>query len=203
MTFISSVIIAYLLGSLSFAIIVAKLMKLPDPRTIGSGNAGATNMSRIGNRQATLYVLLGDAAKGVIAVLIARFLNMQSVTLAFIGLIAVLGHLFPIYFKFRGGKGVATTIGVLFGLSFWIGCLVVITWLIVVFLFHYSSLGALVSAITAPIYTMIEGKTDYIFPILLISMLLILNHYGNFHRLRKGTEEKVKFFYMGCKSLGK
>ena len=194
MAFISSIIISYLLGSLSFAIIVAKLMRLPDPRTIGSGNAGATNMLRTGNKQATLYVILGDAAKGVIAILIARFLNVQAITLAFVGLIAVLGHLFPIYFKFRGGKGVATMMGVLFGLSFWVGFLVVITWLIFVFLFHYSSLGSLVSAITAPIYTMIEGKTDYIFPVLLISTLLILTHCRNFHRLWKGTEDQVKFF---------
>ena len=190
----SSVIIAYLLGSLSFAVIVAKLMKLPDPRTTGSGNPGATNMLRVGSRRATLYVLLGDAVKGIIAILIARFFNIQAVTLAFVGLTAVLGHLFPVYFKFRGGKGVATMMGVLFGLSFWIGLLVVVTWLIVVFLFHYSSLGALVSAILAPIYIVIGGQIDYIFPVSLISVLLILNHYGNFQRLRRGTEDKIKFF---------
>ncbi|PNT88706.1 glycerol-3-phosphate 1-O-acyltransferase PlsY [Coxiella burnetii] len=192
MAFIISIIIAYLLGSLSFAVIVAKLMKLPDPRTTGSGNAGATNMLRVGGRQAAFYVLLGDAAKGLIALLIARFLNVQGVSLAFVGLVAVLGHLFPVYFKFRGGKGVATMMGVLLGLSFWIGLFVIATWVIVVSIFRYSSVAALVSAVAAPIYTIIAGRTDYLFPVLIIAILIIWKHWENFQRLRKGTEDKVK-----------
>ncbi|WP_267256826.1 glycerol-3-phosphate 1-O-acyltransferase PlsY [Coxiella endosymbiont of Ornithodoros maritimus] len=192
MVFIISIIIAYLLGSLSFAVIVAKLMKLADPRTIGSGNAGATNVLRVGGRQAAFYVLLGDAAKGLIAILIARFLNVQGVSLAFVGLVAVLGHFFPVYFKFRGGKGVATMMGVLLGLSFWTGLFVIATWVIVVCIFPYSSVAALVSAVATPICIIITGRTDYIFPVLIIAILIIWKHWENFQRLRKGTEDKIK-----------
>ena len=193
MSFLISVIIAYLLGSLSFAIIVSKFKKFSDPRATGSGNAGATNMLRMVGKQTALYVLLGDILKGLFSVLIARFLNIQGMSLAFVGLVAVLGHLFPVYFKFRGGKGVATMMGVLLGLSLWIGLFVIITWIIIGYLFRYASVAALVSIISAPIYTMIGGRVDYVFPVLLIGVLAIWKHWNNFQRLWQGIEKKIKF----------
>ena len=193
MGFLISVVIAYLLGSLSFAVIVAEFKKFPDPRVTGSGNAGATNMLRMVGKQTALYVLLGDILKGLIAILIARFLNIQGMNLSFVGLVAVLGHIFPIYFKFQGGKGVATMMGVLLGLSFWIGLFVIITWIIIGYLFRYASVAALVSIIAAPVYTIIGGRVDYFFPILLIATLVIWKHWKNFQRLWKGIEKKIKF----------
>ncbi|MFW0078893.1 MAG: glycerol-3-phosphate 1-O-acyltransferase PlsY [Coxiella endosymbiont of Haemaphysalis qinghaiensis] len=193
MTFLISIILAYLIGSLSFAIIVAKLMRFPDPRTTGSGNAGATNMLRVSGKQAAFYVLLGDTLKGLIAILIARFLDIHGVSLAFVALVVVIGHVFPLYFKFKGGKGIATMLGAFLGLSFWIGLLLTTTWFIIVYFFHYSSVAALVSAIPAPIYMMVSAHADYFFPVLLIATFVVWNHWENIQRLRKGTEKKIQF----------
>lgn len=193
MAFLISIILAYLIGSLSFAIIVAKLMCFRDPRSTGSGNAGATNMLRMAGKQAALYVLLGDALKGLIAVLIARFLGAYGVSLAFIALVVVIGHVFPLYFKFRGGKGVATMLGAFLGLSFWIGLFLIATWLIIAYLFRYSSVATLVSAVAAPIYMMIGAHADYFFPVLLITILVVWKHWENIQRLCKGTEGKIQF----------
>lgn len=194
MAFFISIILAYLIGSLSFAIILAKLMCFRDPRTTGSGNAGATNMLRMAGKQAALYVLLGDALKGLIAVLIARFLGVYGVSLACIALVVVIGHVFPLYFKFRGGKGVATMLGAFLGLSFWIGLFLIATWLIIAYLFRYSSVATLVSAVAAPIYMMIGGAyVDYFFPVLLMTILVVWKHWENIQRLRKGIEGKIQF----------
>lgn len=193
MAFLISIILAYLIGSLSFAIIVAKLMRFPDPRTTGSGNAGATNMLRVSGKRAAFYVLLGDTLKGLIAILIARFLDVHSVSLAFVALVVIIGHVFPLYFKFKGGKGIATMLGAFLGLSFWVGLLLTATWLIIVYFFHYSSVAALVSAIQAPIYMMFSAHSDYFFPVLLIATFVVWNHRENIRRLRKGTEKKIQF----------
>lgn len=193
MAFLVSIILAYLIGSLSFAIIVAKLMRFPDPRTTGSGNAGATNMLRVSGKQAAFYVLLGDTLKGLIAILIARFLDIHGVSLAFVALVVVIGHVFPLYFKFKGGKGIATMLGAFLGLSFWVGLFLIAIWLIVVYLFHYSSVATLASAIPAPMCMMVDAHADYFFPVLLITIFIVWNHRENIQRLRKGAEKKIQF----------
>ncbi len=144
-------------------------------------------------KKAALYVLLGDALKGLIAVLIARFLGSYGLSLAFVALVVVIGHVFPLYFKFRGGKGVATMLGAFLGLSFWIGLFLIASWLIIAYLFRYSSVATLVSAVAAPIYMMIGAHADYFFPVLLITILVVWKHWENIQRLRKRTEGKIQF----------
>ena len=193
MEFLISVVLAYLIGSLSFAIIVTKIMRFPDPRTTGSGNPGATNVLRVAGKKTALYALLGDALKGLIAVFTARFLGMHGVSLAFTALVVVIGHVFPLYFKFKGGKGVATVLGAFLGLSFWIDLFLIATWLIIAYLFRYSSVAALVSAIAAPVYMVIGSHIDYLFPVSLITILIVWKHWKNIQRLRKGNERKIRF----------
>jgi glycerol-3-phosphate acyltransferase PlsY len=193
MGFLISIIIAYLIGSISCAILTAKLLKLPDPRSQGSGNAGATNMLRLGGKQAAIAVLIGDALKGLIAVLIARLFHVHGVSLAFVALVVVIGHVFPLYFGFKGGKGVATAIGAILGLSFWIAVFLIITWGLVLFIFRYASIAGIAAAIAAPIYMLIAGRGDYFFPVLLMAILIVWKHWENIDRLRKGTETKVAF----------
>ncbi|MFW0042572.1 MAG: glycerol-3-phosphate 1-O-acyltransferase PlsY [Coxiella endosymbiont of Dermacentor silvarum] len=193
MVFFISIMLAYLIGSFSFAIIVAKLMRFPDPRTIGSRNPGTTNMLRVAGKQAALYVLLGDALKGLTAVFIARFLGVYGISLAFVALVVIIGHIFPLYFKFKGGKGIATILGAFLGLSFWIDLFLIATWLTIAYLFRYSSVAALVSVTAAPIYMIIGAHTDYFFPASLIAILVIWKHWENIQRLRKGNERKIQF----------
>lgn len=193
MGFIISIIVAYLIGSISCAIITAKLLKLPDPRTQGSGSAGATNMLRVGGKQAAITVLIGDALKGLIAVLIGRLFHLHGVELGFVALVVVIGHVFPLYFKFKGGKGVATAIGAILGLSFWVAIFLIATWIIVALIFRYASVAGIVSAIAAPIYMLIGHHGDYFFPLLLIAILIIWKHWENIQRLRQGTEGKLDF----------
>ena len=134
--------LAYLLGSVSTAIIVCKLMGLPDPRTEGSGNPGATNVLRVGGKKAAAITLFGDTLKGLLPVLIARAFTSDPLILGLVGLAAFLGHLYPVFFGFKGGKGVATMLGVLFGYSWWVGLATAATWLIVAKVFKVSSLSA-------------------------------------------------------------
>ena len=159
------VVAAYLMGSLSSAIIVCRLMGFPDPRTQGSGNPGATNVLRYGGKRAAVIVLLGDALKGLIPVAIAQTLAISDTGLAAVAIAAFLGHLYPVFFGFEGGKGVATAFGVLLGLSWIIGLAVLATWLLMAFVFRYSSLAALVAtmlaAFMAVIYFIIFAKTKY------------------------------------------
>ncbi len=193
MGFIISIILAYLIGSISCAILAAKYLKLPDPRTQGSGNAGATNLARLGGKQAAIYVLIGDALKGLIAVLIGRLFHVHGLGLGFVALAAVVGHVYPLYFKFKGGKGVATAIGGILALSFWGAVFLIATWIIVALIFRYASLASLVTAVAAPIYLLIGGRGAYFFPVLLITVLIIWKHWANIDRLRKGTESKIQF----------
>src|SRR5210317_2227707 len=146
------IVAAYLIGSISTAIVVCKLMGLPDPRSEGSGNPGATNVLRVGGKKAAAITLLGDTLKGFIPVLIANYLNVTDMVLALVGIAAFLGHLYPVFFHFRGGKGVATMLGVLFGFDLYVGLATAGTWLFVAKVLNISSLSALIATLLAPFY---------------------------------------------------
>ncbi len=190
-TIIIFVVIAYLCGSLSSAIIVCKLLGLPDPRIEGSGNPGTANVLRIAGKKAAALVLLGDALKGFIPVVVARIFNVDGLALGLVAIAAVIGHIYPIFFKFKGGKGVATFLGTTFALSPIVGIAFILTWLIVAFLSRYASLASLISSILSIIYIFIFSKFAYLIPILAIIALIIWKHRGNIQRLLAGTESKI------------
>jgi len=183
---------AYLLGSISTAILVCRVMGLPDPRTQGSGNPGATNVLRIGGKKAAALTLAGDFLKGLIPVLLAQLLGASDTVLALTGLAAVLGHLFPIFFSFQGGKGVATAAGVLLGFAWPVGIAVIATWLVVAKVFKISSAAALTATLLAPIYSWLL-KTPMVLSlaILILSILVLWRHRENIQRLMRGTEGNV------------
>ncbi|CAG9169784.1 glycerol-3-phosphate 1-O-acyltransferase PlsY [Cupriavidus pampae] len=188
--------IAYLIGSVSFAVVVSKLMGLPDPHSYGSGNPGATNVLRTGNKKAAILTLIGDGAKGWFAVWLAhRFGPAYGVNEAGIALVAVavfLGHLFPVYHRFAGGKGVATAAGILLALDPILGLATLATWLIIAFFFRYSSLAALVSAIFAPFFYVLMSGVDIITgAIFVISVLLVMRHRQNIAKLLAGKESRI------------
>lgn len=189
--FLILLIFAYLLGSISPALLVAKKYNLPDPRTQGSGNLGATNMLRIGGKKAALYVLIGDIFKGFIPVLIARWFDIAGAQLGFIALAAVLGHIFPIYFQFKGGKGVATTLGGLIALNPILAILVAIIWTVLVKLYRYVSLGSIVAVILMVLLSPIVAKASYFIPLFLIAIVVVIKHKENILRLIDGTEPKL------------
>jgi glycerol-3-phosphate acyltransferase PlsY len=183
---------AYLLGSISFAMIAAKLFGLADPRSYGSGNPGATNVLRSGNKKAALFTLIGDALKGWVAVFVAQQMGFSDSVIGLVALAVFFGHLFPIFLKFKGGKGVATAAGVLFALDPLIGLAVMGTWLLVAFVSRYSSLAALLAAALAPLYTaLIHGTNGQILVISIIAMTLIGKHWQNLQRLLAGQESKI------------
>lgn len=192
---------AYLLGSLSFAVIVSRAMGLNDPRTYGSKNPGATNVLRSGSKAAAVVTLLLDGAKGWLPVmLVARYgadYGMHEGTMAMAGLAAFLGHLFPVFFRFQGGKGVATALGVLLGYSWILGLAVAASWLIVAFFFRYSSLASLVAAVFAPVYYIFgDGVAWYLdksvlLAVAVMALLLVWRHAQNINRLIKGTESRL------------
>ncbi len=190
------VVLAYLLGSLSFAVIVSKAMRLDDPRSYGSGNPGATNVLRSGNKAAAILTLLLDALKGVVAVLLARGLAERlgdvDGTAALAGLAAFLGHLYPVFFRFQGGKGVATAAGVLLALNPWVGLASLATWLVIAIATRYSSLAALVTALLAPLYTwLLHGDAQRVGAVAAMSVLLVWRHRANIGKLMNGTESKL------------
>jgi glycerol-3-phosphate acyltransferase PlsY len=183
---------AYLLGSVATAIVVSRLLGLPDPRTMGSGNPGATNVLRTGRKGAALATLLGDMLKGLLPVVLARFLEVGEITLIATALAAFLGHIFPVFFQFRGGKGVATALGVLLGLAPWLGLAVLGVWLLVAATLRYSSLAALIAAATAPVIAWgLDLGTPAIIGVAFMSALLIARHRGNIQRLLAGTESRI------------
>ena len=187
---------AYLVGSLSFAVIVSRVMGLNDPRTYGSGNPGATNVLRSGNRTAAVLTLLLDALKGFVPVfLVSQFgarVGMGEGTVAMVGLAAFLGHLWPVFFKFAGGKGVATAAGVLLGINPWLGLATLVTWIIIAAFFRYSSLAALVSAVFAPFYQLlIWGSGPAAIAVTVMGLLLVWRHAANIQKLFNGTESKL------------
>ena len=187
---------AYLIGSLSFAVIVSRMMGLNDPRTYGSGNPGATNVLRSGNKKAAVLTLAFDALKGFVPVWLAaqfgeRF-GLGEGTVALVGLGAFLGHLWPVFFKFEGGKGVATAAGVLLGIHWALGLATLATWLIIAFFFRYSSLASIVSAVFAPLYQLlIWGGGPIAWAIVAMSGLLVWRHSANIKKLIDGTESKL------------
>ncbi len=183
---------AYLIGSISSAIVVARAMGLPDPREVGSRNPGATNILRYGGKTAAALTLLGDVLKGVIPVLIARALTSDPAILAATAGGAFLGHLYPVFFGFQGGKGVATALGVSLALNPWLGLLLAASWLAMAALFRYSSLSALVAALAAPFYTWwLMPHAAYVVMMIGMSALLILRHRDNIRRLLAGQEGRI------------
>ncbi|MGB7184123.1 MAG: glycerol-3-phosphate 1-O-acyltransferase PlsY [Burkholderiaceae bacterium] len=187
---------AYLLGSISFGVVVSKLFGLADPRSFGSGNPGATNVLRTGNKTAALLVLLGDALKGFIAVYVAKAFASQygldGLAITLVAIAVFVGHLFPVWHKFQGGKGVATAAGVLLALSPLFGLAVLMTWVIIAFFFRYSSLAALIAAVFAPMYYLfLFGTRITALAVFVISVLLIWRHAGNIGRLIAGKESRI------------
>ncbi len=186
------VIAAYLLGSISFAVVTSKVFGIADPRTYGSGNPGATNVLRSGKKAAAALTLLGDAAKGWLAVFVAMQLDLSDVQIVLVALAVFLGHLFPIFLSFKGGKGVATALGVLLALSGWLGLAVLATWLFMAVVFRYSSLSALVAAIAAPLYAFMLGlPREWVLASLVMSLLLVWRHKSNIQNLLAGKENKI------------
>jgi glycerol-3-phosphate acyltransferase PlsY len=189
-----AVVLAYLLGSVPMAIVVARLLRLPDPRTTGSGNPGATNVLRYGGKAAAALTLAGDIAKGLLAVAIAHVLTSDPWALAASGLAVFLGHLYPIFFRFRGGKGVATALGVWLTLVPAVGVLLLASWIIVAALFRYSSLAALIAAVATPIYVWwLSPLIPYLMLSVVMSALLIWRHRANIRGLVRGTEGRLRF----------
>ncbi len=184
--------LAYLLGSISTAIVVCKIMGLPDPRTIGSKNPGATNVLRTGNKKAAAVTLFGDFLKGLLPVLLGLVLQLEPTTLALIGMAAFLGHLYPIFFGFQGGKGVATALGVILGLSWPVALAALLTWLVMAKVFKISSLSALTAAVLTPLYCwLLAPQTEYIILFSVLSLLLIWRHRSNIQNLLSGKEGKI------------
>ncbi|MFZ6675596.1 glycerol-3-phosphate 1-O-acyltransferase PlsY [Undibacterium sp. Xuan67W] len=196
MTTLLAVLAAYLIGSISFAVVVSKIFGLADPRTYGSKNPGATNVLRSGNKVAAVLTLLGDGFKGWLAVWLAitygpQF-DLNENTVGLVAIAVFLGHLWPVFFKFVGGKGVATALGVLLGLNPWLGLATLATWLIIAFAFRYSSLAALIAAIFAPFYYgLLFGPDIKLLAIFVMSGLLIYRHGQNITNLMKGKESKL------------
>jgi glycerol-3-phosphate acyltransferase PlsY len=191
-----AVLAAYLIGSVSFAVVVSKAMGLADPRSYGSKNPGATNVLRTGNRAAAALTLLGDAAKGLVAVLLAKALAARfgfgDGTIALVALAAFVGHLFPVFHRFEGGKGVATAAGVLLALHPLLGLGTLVTWLLIAFFFRYSSLAALVAAVFAPLwYLFLFGPDPIAAAVAIMSMLLVWRHAGNIQNLLSGKEGRI------------
>lgn len=185
-----TVLAAYCLGSVSFAIAVSRLMQLPDPRTYGSRNPGATNVLRTGKRAAAALTLAGDAGKGWLAVWLAQLYAPEAAALA--GLAVFLGHLFPLFHRFKGGKGVATAAGVLFGLDVWLGVGSLATWIVIAAFFRYASLASLVAALFAPFFAWYIGLSyDMLLVVTSIAALLAWRHKGNIGRLFAGTESRI------------
>lgn len=183
---------AYLLGSVSFAVLMSKLFRLPDPRTYGSHNPGATNVLRSGKKAAAALTLLGDAAKGWLAVFLAIRFALPDALIALVACAVFLGHLFPVFLRFKGGKGVATALGVLLALNGWLGLAVLITWLLVAAVFRWSSLAALSAAAAAPIYAILLGlPREWVLATGIMSLLLIWRHKGNIRNLLSGKESRI------------
>lgn len=184
------VAVAYLFGSLSSAVVISRAFGLPDPRTAGSKNPGATNVYRLGGRIPALLVLVMDILKGTIPVYGSYFLGIEPILLGVIAIAACLGHIFPLYFGFKGGKAVATAFGAMLPIGLDLAGLLILSWIVVVFLTGYSSLGALIAVSLAPLFTF-WIKPLYTIPVAMLSLLIILRHKDNIARLLAGNESKI------------
>ena len=203
------VVAAYLIGSVSFAVLISHLMGLPSPHSYGSGNPGATNVLRTGNKYAAMLTLLGDAAKGGIAFWLAQRVGVSQIGVAqgvgewvppAAALAAFLGHLYPVYFRFRGGKGVATAAGILLIMNVEMGAIILGIWIVVALVTRYSSLAAIVAAISAPVVAVaLLGKSWLALAVLCMALLLLWRHRGNISKLRTGTESRIR---LGARKTG-
>jgi glycerol-3-phosphate acyltransferase PlsY len=196
MSTIAFVLIAYLIGSISFAVVTSKLFGLPDPRTFGSKNPGATNVLRTGKKAAAALTLFGDAAKGWLAVFLAqRFAQAYGVDetgIALVALAVFLGHVFPLFFSFQGGKGVATALGILLALNVWMGLAVLATWLLAAFMWRISSLSALITSVLAPLYGLVFLQVGVLRgAVLSLALLLLWRHQSNIRNLLAGKEGAI------------
>ena len=195
MALLIAVITAYLLGSVSFAVVVSQAFRLPDPREYGSGNPGATNVLRSGRKSAAVLTLLGDCGKGWLAVFVAGqwMADGAAMAMALAAVAVILGHMYPVFHGFKGGKGVATALGVLLALSFYLGLGVLATWITIAVFFRYSSLAALISALFAVFFTLIlfNASHPFFFAVVVIAALLIWRHRSNIRNLLDGKESKI------------
>ncbi len=195
MSAIAFVLLAYLIGSVSFAVIVSRAFGLPDPRSYGSGNPGATNVLRTGRKAAAALTLIGDSVKGWLAVFVAQHFGdpgvLDTATVAAAAVAAVLGHMYPVFFRFQGGKGVSTALGVLAALNYYLAAGAAATWIIIAFFFRISSLAALISALFAPFFCfMFYGVHPFTAAVLAVSLLLIWRHKTNIQNLLTGRENR-------------
>ena len=198
---IAAVVLAYLMGSLSFAIIVSRLMGLKDPRSYGSNNPGATNVLRSGNKKAAVATLLLDGLKGWLPVMLVKWLGkdygLEDGTIAAVAFAAFLGHLYPVFFKFQGGKGVATAAGALLGIEWMLGLATLATWLIIAYFTRYSSLASMASAAFAPLFYLLGNRGPWymersiLVAIFMIGLLLVIRHRENINKLLQGKESKL------------
>jgi len=186
-------VLAYLIGSISSAVLIARMLGMPDPRTVGSGNPGATNILRQGKKAAAIGTLLGDIVKGCVPVVIARLITEDPIILALVAAAAFLGHLYPLFFQFKGGKGVATALGVYLALNPWMSLALVLTWLATAVTFRYSSLAAVLTAAISPLYAwyFLPGAPLLILTVF-IALMLVWRHLGNIKRLLDGQEDKIR-----------
>lgn len=196
MTILVFALLAYLLGSVSFAVVSSWIFKLPDPRTYGSKNPGATNVLRSGKKAAAVLTLLGDAGKGWLAVALAQYYaplwGLGNEAIAVVALAVFLGHVFPVFLRFQGGKGVATAVGVLLGLNLWISLMAITTWLLVAIVWRISSLSALVAAMLSPLYALsFFGFEESTLAVFLMSLVLIWRHQSNIMNLMAGKEGRI------------
>ena len=186
--------LSYLAGSICSAVIVSDLCKLPDPRSTGSKNPGATNVLRLAGKKYAAIVLLTDILKGFLPVIIARMFSFEGFTLGCVALAAVIGHLYPYFFEFKGGKGVATALGTLFGINFFLGLIITILWILVALISKYSSLASIIALLAAPLLSLKYHPSFTAFlPLLIMSFLVVYRHQANFVRLQNGTESKIDF----------
>jgi glycerol-3-phosphate acyltransferase PlsY len=192
MTALACALAGYLAGSIPFALIVSRVMALPDPRTYGSGNIGATNVLRSGSRVAALATLVGDVAKGWVAVLVALRLGLESELVALVGFAAFVGHVFPIWLRFKGGKGVATAAGVLLAFDWRLGLAVIVVWLTIAIVTRYSSAASLTAALFAPAAAWyLWGAVSHVWAVAGMSVLLVIRHHENIRKLLRGEESRI------------
>ena len=185
------IILGYLIGSINSAIIVCKMMGLPSPYSVGSGNPGATNVKRLGGNKPAIVTLMSDILKGVIPVVIGHLMHLNLHQLGWIALACVVGHVYPLFFKFKGGKGVATTIGAITTLTPWLGVLYIATWLLIAKVFRISSLSALIATLLLPLYSWFVVGHDVFIPIVIITVIVTLRHHTNIKRLLQGKEKAI------------